>query len=74
VSEKCECQQKFNDLLKPCGFRLATAIQVTKKMHLIPRLMLRLEKLDGTKRAKEPVVAATFCPFCGVKLPCAQED
>lgn len=64
----CDCVNKFDEALAPKNGRIAMAMQVTESMDLRYRLCVSTEKLDSSKRKPVPLVMASYCPFCGVKL------
>jgi hypothetical protein len=64
----CDCVKKFDEALAPKNGRIAMAMQVTESMDLRARLCVATEKLDSSKRKPVPLVIASYCPFCGVKL------
>lgn len=70
----CGCVKKVNEHLANQNGRLAVGFAVTDS-GLITRLIIGTEKVDKSKRAKPPIVSATFCPFCGVKFDgCAMAE
>lgn len=66
----CNCATEVDKQLADRGVntRLAFALQITKDMGLVSRLLVSVEKIDKAKRKPPMNVFATFCPFCGNKL------
>lgn len=57
----CECIDKINALLEPKNAALNVNL-------LNPTYtFVQLVKADTSKRGKLPLMAASYCPFCGVK-------
>lgn len=59
----CGCIAKVNGLLAPKNAQLL--VNLLDDTYT----MVAVCKLDETKRAKLPLVIASFCPFCGIKSP-----
>lgn len=70
----CTCNTRINAGLKAnnaqlaFGFVLSDADGASRGMSMASPLIM-LEKLDRARRGAMPILMATFCPFCGVKLP-----
>jgi len=64
----CECIEKFNQALKDKNGRIGTALQMSdNRGSAIVRVLVATEKIDRKQRKPVPLVAASFCPFCGEK-------
>ncbi len=63
----CNCADEMDAKLKDHGGKLVRAIALRGNT-LIARLLVSTEKTDPKKRKPLPVVAASFCPFCGVRF------
>jgi uncharacterized protein (DUF2062 family) len=74
----CGCRDKANAVLAEHNTRLVENIGML--MHprraarslfrfTTDRILVATEKVDASSRKRSLVVAATFCPFCGKKLP-----
>lgn len=63
----CGCVDTMNEALEARGVELDVATMLSTGAQF-PIIATR--SLDGTRRrrAKDPNVTATFCPFCGAKL------
>jgi hypothetical protein len=60
----------MNASLAPNNGKLATCLSLTAgRSKLVAHLLVATEKLDKTKRKPVPAVIASFCPFCGTRLP-----
>lgn len=70
----CDCITSINALLAPKGVEVQTAFLVTKEGQLALRIMLSVVKLEGApRRTKVPIVAASYCPFCGEKVQMTED-
>ena len=63
----CKCADDIDARLKEHGGRLTRAIALRGNT-MIARLLVSTEKTDPKKRKALPVVAASFCPFCGIAV------
>lgn len=71
----CNCIKQVNEQLAAANGRLAVGFGVTKDLGVITRLLVGVEKVDKSKRARPPVVSASHCPFCGTKFEgCAMAE
>lgn len=61
-----DCVKRLNEKLEVHNSRIAQAISFGEK----PRELIQVTtvKVNSTKRGKPPVLFASYCPFCGVKL------
>lgn len=64
----CSCIEEVNARLAPYNGMLAFGFTAQGNNSMHGKLLIQTEKLDRSKRASIPVVAATYCPFCGSKL------
>lgn len=64
----CNCVKTVNENLKSHNTRLSLGFSMTQDYGVISRLLIQTEKADKNSRVKMTSVAATFCPFCGVKF------
>ena len=62
----CKCADGADAALKPLNGVLVGTLRLNKAPR---RVYIAVEKLDVTSRVKPPYVAATYCPFCGKKVP-----
>jgi hypothetical protein len=61
----CTCLDQMNEHLRPYGGAVLTSL-----LSEPPRVFVATTHLESVKRKKKlPLVVATFCPFCGVKVP-----
>lgn len=69
----CNCVEQMNKALEPFNTILTRGFSLTltkpRKMELVSPIYLETEKLDSSIRKPKKTVLATFCPFCGKKLP-----
>lgn len=63
----CNCAEEMDARLQEHGGRLVRAIALRGNT-MVSRLLVSTEKTDSKKRKPLPVVAASFCPFCGVRV------
>lgn len=62
----CDCAEKIDEMLKPRG----GALVGTLRLNTAPRrVYVAVEKRDTASRVKPPMLAVSYCPFCGVKAP-----
>lgn len=60
------CIGKIDELLATRGGRLKLAIKIDGS----PRdVYVATEPLEGKRKDKVGLLAATYCPFCGKKMP-----
>lgn len=61
----CNCLDQMNEALRPHGGEIMTSLFSEP-----PRLFVTTTHLANVKRKRKlPLVVATYCPFCGVKVP-----
>lgn len=61
----CDCRAAINEHLRPHGGELLESLFSEP-----PRLFVATTYRANVKRKKKlPLVVATFCPFCGVRIP-----
>ena len=65
---RCKCIEQLNEVLASQNARIATAFQVTESLDVRMKILVATERIDQNTRKALPVVAASHCPFCGVKL------
>lgn len=63
----CNCAEEMDAKLAEHGGKLVRAIGLRGNT-LIARLLVSTQKTDPKKRKPLPVVAASFCPFCGERV------
>lgn len=65
----CDCIKKVDEQLKAHNAKLELAFPLTSDLSLsAPRMLLRLQRIDTSKRKKLPDLQVSFCPFCGEKI------
>jgi hypothetical protein len=69
----CQCRERIDKRLAERNARIASGftIDLTKpaaSMSFAPPL-IHLEKVDRKKRGTLPMLVASYCPFCGEKIP-----
>ena len=62
----CDCAEKMDEALKPYNGMLVGSLRLNNAPR---RVYIMVEKRDDMSRTKPPRVAASYCPFCGVKQP-----
>lgn len=65
MTTACNCSKAVNDRLAESGGELLASLFCDP-----PRIFVATTHRAGVKRKKKlPPVVATFCPFCGVRIP-----
>jgi hypothetical protein len=65
----CDCTTRINEKLAQFGGRLAMGLRINPETHEVTgRLLIATEKTDKSRRKPVPIVAASFCPFCGEEV------
>lgn len=65
VTVACNCRDAINDELAKHGGELLASLFCDP-----PRLFVATtHRMDVKRKKKLPLVVATFCPFCGVRIP-----
>ncbi len=71
-AKPCGCRERVNGALAERNAELYGSGQAWsfEKHTVVPQtaIYLAVQKLDPRKRARLPLLAATFCPFCGVDM------
>lgn len=68
VSESCECIDRANEALKPSHSELALMFTVSGSTYIQIATQLLDDAPKTRPKLKPKLLAATFCPFCGVKV------
>jgi hypothetical protein len=71
MKKGCGCKKKIEKSLQGTGWKLPFIVTFDEKKKLIVSgspYCVKLER-DGTGRKKALTLYATYCPFCGVKIP-----
>lgn len=72
-----DCRGKINELLAPSNGRLFEPMVVNfitpekgkrADIKVSKDVWLMVEKLDEKKRVKPPLLACSYCPFCGADM------
>ncbi len=62
----CKCAEEVDKLLASKNGQLVGSLRLNGAPR---RIFVAVEKLDGDSREKPPLLAASFCPFCGKASP-----
>lgn len=65
--KECDCINRASAALKEMGFFVTSAFSLVGGC---TRAVVDITRhADTPKRVRAPIMAASFCPFCGIKYP-----